>query len=93
MLALVQQYNIAGASICAVLLAFPCGLKMVGTHTLHSIFKEGGMAQTPSVHLSWKSNSLTLSCLWPELGCIATLGSREAEKTGGQVGVRLASPW
>ena len=71
MLALVQQYNIVRASICAVLLAFPCGLKMVATHTLHSTFKEEWMAQTPSVHSSWKSNSLTLSSRWPELGCMA----------------------
>lgn len=80
--------NIVRASICAVLLAFLCDLNMVATHTLHAIFKEEGMAQTPSVHLYCKSKSLTLASLWPELGHMAISGSREAKKNwGGERGV------
>ena len=41
------------------------------------------MARAPSVPLSQKSQSLTLSSHWPEMGHMATPAAREAGKTPG----------
>ena len=76
---------------------FPRPFSMVSRwlqhHTLHPTFKGEGIARAPSVPLSQKIKSFTLSSHWPKLGHMATPAAREAGKNPGLVGVRLVSWW